>query len=314
VGSFYTDNPNLRRRVDNAPWAAVLPALEQNFSSRHELAPSSLEEAVEQITMVLEMVGAMAASEIAPRAAEVDRIGARLERGRVVYPEAMRKSFRLLCEAGLMGFTLPREYGGMNLPVTAYTAAVEMVSRGDASLMTLFALQGCGETIHRFGAPELHSRYLPKLCTGEITPCMALTEPNAGSELGAVTTRARLNGAGRWTVNGSKCFITNGGADILLVLARTEEIEGGHGLSLLLVERGEGVEVTKLESKLGIHGSATAVVNFDDAPGDLLGERGDGLYRCTMGLLHNVRLEVAAQAVGIAQAAQTHAAVYASER
>ena len=143
---------------------------------------------------------------------------------------------------------------------------------------------------------------------------MALTEPNAGSELGAVGTRAVSNGDGRWTVNGSKCFITNGGADILLVLARTEEAAGGDGLSLVLVERGKGVEVAKLESKLGIHGSATAVVNFDDAEGDLLGERGGGLYKCTMGLLHNVRLEVAAQAVGIAQAAQSAAARYAGER
>jgi len=314
VGNYYTQTPDLKRRVESAPWGTILPALEQNFTDSHELAPGNLEDAVEQIGMVLELVGEIASAEIAPRAAEVDRIGAKLEGGKVVYPEPMQHSFRILCEAGLMGFTLPREFGGMNLPVTAYTAAVEIVSRGDASLMTLFALQGCGETIHRFGSPDLQQKYLPRLCTGEITPAMALTEANAGSELGAVTTRAEQDGDGRWTVQGTKCFITNGGADLLLILARTEEAEGGAGLSLLLVEKGEGVEVSKLESKLGIHGSATAVVNLDRVPGELIGNRGDGLYRCTLGLLHNVRLEVAAQAVGIAQAAQSQAAQYARER
>ncbi len=314
LGNFYRDTPDLRRRIGRAPWAAIIPALERDFIDRHELAPGSVEEAVEQIGMVLDMVGALSSEEIAPHAAEVDRIGARLVDGKVVYPPPMERAFRMLAEAGLMGFTLPRQHGGMNLPVTAYTAAVEMVSRGDASLMTLFALQGCGETIHRHGSRALQERYLPRLCAGEITPCMALTEPNAGSELGAVGTRAEPMADGRWRVRGSKCFITNGGADLLLVLCRTEEAPGGDGLSLICVERGPGVSVTKLEEKLGIHGSATAVVNFDDAVGDLLGRRGDGLYRCTLGLLHNVRLEVAAQAVGIAQAAQAQAVRYARER
>jgi len=314
VANYYTGTANLKLRVQSTPWAAILPGLEAEFTDPHELAPRSLEEAIEQIDMVLELVGDIAANEVAPKAAEVDRIGARLKDGRVIYPQPMQDSFKLMGEAGLLGFTLPREHGGMNLSAVAYTAAVEMVARADASLMTLFALQGCGETIHRYGTPELQAKYLPRLCTGEITPCMALTEPNAGSELGAVTTRAHQDDAGQWWVRGSKCFITNGGADLLLVLARTEEQPGGAGLSLILVESGPGVEVSKLEEKLGIHGSATAVVNFDGAPGELVGERGAGLYGCTMGLLHNVRLEVAAQAVGIAQAAQSQAAQYARER
>jgi len=314
LANFFKDNPDLRRRVRTAPWAAILPALERDFSDPHEMAPSSLEEATEQITMVLELVGEMAATEIAPHAAEVDRVGAKLLDGAVVYPEPMQKAFAMLAEAGLLGFTLPREHGGLNFPIVAYTAAVEMVSRADASLMTLFALQGCGETIHRFATPEIQAEYLPRLAAGEITPCMALTEPNAGSALGSAATRA-VEEDGKWRVTGAKCFCTNGGADVLLVLARTEpDKPGGDGLSLFLVERGEGVEVAKLESKLGIHGSATAVVNLDGAPGVLVGQRGEGLYRVTMGLLHNVRLEVAAQAVGIAQAAQTEAARYASER
>jgi alkylation response protein AidB-like acyl-CoA dehydrogenase len=315
LANFYRDNADLRRRIESASWARILPALEKDFTDPHELAPKSLEEAVEQIQMVLDMIGALAAEEVAPFAAEVDRVGARLVDGKVVYPEPLQRAFRQLSEAGLMGFTLPREFGGMNLGVTAYTAAVEMISRADASLMTLFALQGCGETIHRFAPRAVQERYLPRLCTGEITPCMALTEPNAGSALGAVSTRATPSPDGTWRLSGSKCFITNGGADVLLVLARSEDGKpGGDGLSLFAVEKGRGVEVGKLEDKLGIHGSATATVNLADVPGVLLGRRGEGLYKVTLSLLHNVRLEVAAQAVGIAQAAQVAAVRYASER
>ena len=314
MANFYTGNPDLRRRIETAPWAEILPPLEKNFTSTHELAPSGVEEAVEQIGMVLEMTGEMAAEEFAPHAAEVDRIGAQLVDGRVVYPEPMQRGFELMAEAGLMGTTLPREYDGMNLPVTAHAASVEIVGRADASLMTLLGLQSCGETLNLWGSEELKREYLPRLCRGELTACMALTEPNAGSDLGSVTTRAVPAEEGRWTINGSKCFITNGGADLLFTLARTEEEPGGKGLSMLLVERGDAVEVAKLEDKLGIHGSATAVVNFNDATGYLLGKRGDGLYRCTLSLLHAVRLEIAAQAVGIAQAAQSQAAQYATER
>jgi alkylation response protein AidB-like acyl-CoA dehydrogenase len=315
LANFYKDNPDLRRRIATAPWAAIVPALERDFTDPDELAPASVEEAVEQIEMVLELVGEMSAEQIHPHAAEVDRIGARLVDGKVLYPEPMERGLKLLAEAGLMGFTLPRPYGGMNLPIAAYTAAVEIVARADASVMTVFALQGLGETIHRFATEEIQARYLPRLCAGEITPCMALTEPNAGSALGACTTRAVQAADGTWRIRGSKIFITNGGSDILLTLARTEDDKpGGAGLSLFVVERGEGVEVAKLEEKLGIHGSPTALINLDDAPGLLIGKRGDGLYRVTLGMLHNVRLEVASQAIGIAQAAQVEAARYAQER
>jgi alkylation response protein AidB-like acyl-CoA dehydrogenase len=315
LANFFKDNPDLRRRIATAPWAAIVPALERDFTDPDELAPTSVEEAVEQIEMVLDLVGEMAAKEIHPHAAEVDRVGARLVDGKVIYPEPMQRGLELLSEAGLLGFSLPRVHGGMNLPITAYTAAVEIVARADASVMTVFALQGLGETIQRFATKEVQARYLPPLCAGEITPCMALTEPNAGSALGACTTRAVQGANGAWRIRGSKIFITNGGSDILLTLARSEEdAPGGAGLSLFLVERGEGVEVAKLEEKLGIHGSPTALINFDDAPGILIGQRGDGLYKVTLGMLHNVRLEVAAQAIGIAQAAQVEAARYAQER
>jgi alkylation response protein AidB-like acyl-CoA dehydrogenase len=315
VANFYHDNPDLRRRLEAVAWGELLPALERGFSGEDELAPSSLEEAREQVHMVLELVGRISAEEIAPYAAEVDRVGARLVDGEVVYPEPMQRAFKLLAEAGLMGLTLPREFGGMSFPSTAYTAVVEMISRADASLMTLFALQGCGETVHHFGTRELHERFLPGLCAGDLTACMALTEPEAGSALDTATTRAEEGSDGTWRIHGSKCFITNGGADVLLVLARTDpDRSGAYGLSLFVVEKGEGVEVAKLETKLGIHGSPTAVLNLDGAPGVLLGGRGAGLFPVALSLMNNARLEVAAQAVGIAQAAQVQATRYAHER
>jgi len=314
VASYYNDNPDLKRRIGAVAWNEILPALEGGFSGEDELAPSSVEEAREQIDMVLELVGKISAEEIAQDAAEVDRVGARLIDGEVVYSEPTRKAFDLLAESGLMGLMLPREFGGMNFPATAYTAVVEMIARADAALMTVYALQGCGDTIHRFGKRELHEQYLPGLCTGEATAAMALTEPDAGSALDTVTTYAKEQPDGTWRVSGSKCFITNGGADVLLVLARTEERRGAGGLSMFVVEKGEGVEVAKLESKLGIHGSPTAVLNFDNAPGVLIGGRGAGLFPVALSLMYNARLEVAAQAVGIAQAAQVQATRYAGER
>jgi alkylation response protein AidB-like acyl-CoA dehydrogenase len=301
VASYYLDNPDLRRRIGAVAWNELLPALEGGFQGEDELAPSSFEEAREQLEMVLELVGKISAEEIAQHAAEVDRVGARLIDGDVVFTEPTRKAFDLLAESGLMGLMLPREFGGMNFPATAYTAVVEMIARADAALMTVYALQGCGDTIHRFGKRDLHEQFLPRLCTGESTAAMALTEPDAGSALDTVTTYAKEQPDGTWRVSGSKCFITNGGADVLLVLARTEERRGAGGLA-------------KLESKLGIHGSPTAVLNFTDAPGILLGGRGAGLFPVALSLMYNARLEVAAQAVGIAQAAQVQATRYAGER
>jgi alkylation response protein AidB-like acyl-CoA dehydrogenase len=315
VANFYADNPDLRRRLDAVAWDTFLPALERNFEEDSEFAPDNLEEAREQIEMVLDTVGKITAEEIAPHAAEVDRVGVKLENGEVIYPEPIRRAFDLLAESGLTGLMLPREFGGMNFPTTAYTAVIEMISRADASLMTLFALQGCGDTIHRYGTQELKEKYLPPLCEGEATAAMALTEPDAGSALDTVGTRAFQTEDGSWVIRGSKCFITNGCADTLLVLARSEEkVKGAYGLSLFVVEKSERVQVAKLEDKLGIHGSATALLNFDDAPAILLGGRGAGLHPVALSLMNNARLEVASQAVGIAQAAQMQATRYAHER
>ena len=317
--NFYRDCEDLRFRMERVPWDEIVPLVEVGFrdAGTHDMAPGSVEDARETYAMVLDLVGEVAAETIAPRAAEVDAEGCRLENGVVHYAKATREQLDQLAEMGLLGFTLPRRHGGMNLPMTLYTASVEMIARADAALMTLYALQGCGETLNRFGSDELKDRYLPAIASGKATCAMLLSEPNAGSDLPNVATKATPidEAAGLWSIEGQKCWCTNGGADLLFVLARSEPgTDDARGLSLFLVERSERVSVTKLEEKLGIHGSPTAVVNFDGAEARLIGERRRGLTTYTMKLIHATRLEVAAQAIGIAQAALAQAVRYASER
>ena len=263
------------------------------------------------------MVGEIAGDVVAPTADEVDRTGTKLVDGRVVLAPATVKHVTALREAQLFGFVIDRRFGGQNLPTTLYTASVEIVSRACASLMNLYALQACGETIQNFGTEELARRFVPGIASGELSTCMSLSEPDAGSALGSVATKAvALDEAkGLYRLTGTKIFSTNGGADLILVLARTEEgSTDARGLSLFAVPRSERVVVTKIEEKLGLHGSPTCVLALDGAEGWLVGERRRGLTRYVMALIHGARLEVAAQAIGIAQGA-LHATVrYVRER
>jgi alkylation response protein AidB-like acyl-CoA dehydrogenase len=319
MANFYRDNEDLRHRMARVEWDRIIPLWEKDFreAADHEMAPQSLEEALETQEMILDMVGEFAAEEVAPKAEEVDRQGARLIDGVVHYADATRDQMKKLAELGLLGFTLPRRFGGMNIPMSLYTASVELVSRGDASLMNLYALQACGETINQFASEELKERFIPDVCAGEKTCCMALTEPNAGSDLPHVTTKATPidEEKGVWSISGQKCFATNGNGDVLLVLARSEPgVSDARGLSMFIVPKSDRVEIPKIEDKLGIHGSPTCVVNLNDAEGYLVGKRRRGLSTYTLSLLHHARLEVAAQAVGIAQAALVQATQYARVR
>jgi alkylation response protein AidB-like acyl-CoA dehydrogenase len=303
--------------MEHGDWARIVPLVEDDFRLASEGGPSSLAEAREVHEAVLDLVGEIAGETIAPTAPDVDREGARLEGGRVRYAAATEKHLAALAQAGLLGFRIERRFGGQNLPATLYTASVELVSRGCASLMNLYALQACGETIQAFGSEELKARFLPGIAAGETSCCMSLSEPEAGSALGSIATRATPvdEATGRFRLQGTKVFSTNGGADLLLVLARTEEgTTDARGLSLFAVPRSERVVVAKLEEKLGIHGSPTAVVHLDGADGWLVGQRRRGLVTYVMSLIHGARLEVAAQAVGIAQAALVAAARYVGER
>ncbi len=317
--NFYLDNEDLRFQVEKrVDWRSILEA--RGDLGHPGCAYDSLEEAVETFRDLLtDPVGTLAAERIAPRAAEIDKDGCRLEQGRVVLPKAMEQNLRDLAEADLMGMTLPPEYGGLGFPTTLYTAAIEIVSRADVSLMNLFGLQGIAETIAKFGDEELKKRYVPLFARGEATGAMVLTEPDAGSDLMAIQTRALEDPSvpGGWKIRGVKRFITNGCGDILLVLARSEDPErfsGARGLSLFLVEKGAGVKVRRVEEKMGIHGSPTCELYFDDAPAFLIGRRGRGLTQYVNWLMNAARLGVAAQCLGIGEAAYREALSYARER
>lgn len=322
--NFYTDNADLKFCMERmVEWDKII-ALKENIGAE-DCPYADAEEAIQTyLSMLEDPVGSLAAQRIAPRAVEVDDTGCQFQDGQVVFPEGLQRNLKDLRDAQLMGLTTPTRYGGLNLPQTFYIAAIEIISRADASLMNFFGLQGgIAETIEHFGSDELKAKYLPGMATGELTGAMALTEPDAGSDLANVQTRAGGIEAmqdpvtGAWKVSGTKRFITNGCGDVILVLARSEDPDrksGGRGLSFFLVEKGPQVVVRRIEDKLGIHGSPTCELYFDNAPGYLIGKRGMGLARYTSWLMLAARLAVAAQAQGITEAALQAARKYADER
>jgi hypothetical protein len=317
VPNFYLDNSDILFHMKTMDLSRIIRFREGDFSESRDYpyAPKDAAEARENYGHVLEIVGQIAGEFIAPRAEEVDREGAHFEDGQVTYAKGTKEALDRLAKADLMGFTLPRRYGGINMPKTIYSLATEIISRADASLMNLFGLQEIADTICKFGSEEQKQRYLPKFCSGETSGAMALTEPDAGSDLQSVRLRAHQGEDGKWHLNGVKRFITNGCADISLVMARSEPgTSGGRGISLFIYEKDEHLKIRRIEDKLGIHGSPTCELQFTNAPAELLGKRKMGLIRYTMSLMNGARLGVAAQAVGIAEAAYHESYRYACER
>ena len=293
---------------------AELAALQEEgfkFAKEFDYAPADADEAVRNYEMVLVSLGQLSAEFIAPRAEEVDKEGNTLNAdGTVSYAKGIRESLEKLAKADAMGFTLPHRFGGLNFPNLIYSMAIEMVSRADASLMNIFGLQGIAETINAFAREEIKQKYLRKFAEGKVTGAMVLTEPDAGSDLQAVKTAGYQKAAvyqdaeGKWFLRGVKRFITNGCGDVLLVLARSEpDRSGGLGLSLFVCDRGPTVHIRRLEEKLGIHGSPTCEIFFDDTPCELIGERQRGLVTYVMSLMNGARIGIAAQSMGIAEAA-----------
>jgi alkylation response protein AidB-like acyl-CoA dehydrogenase len=262
------------------------------------------------------VLGEICATVVAPRAAEADEEGVQFQDGEVRYASATQDALQALKQAELMGVMLPWEYGGMNLPESIYQMMVEIVSRAEAGLMTIFGLQEIAPSIHDFGSDELSARILPRFARGEVAGAMVLTEPDAGSDLGSVQTRATYDDeAGVWRINGVKRFITNGCAEVQVVLARSEEgSTDARGLSFFLVERDETVQIRRIENKVGLHASPTCEIQYNNTPAELIGKRRFGLIRYAMALMNGARLAVAAQAVGIAEAAYREAHRYAHAR
>ncbi len=317
MGNYFLDNQDIQFLFDHIDLRELARLQEdRTLAGNPDYGPSDAEDAVDNYRRILEIVGQIAADSIAENAETIDLEGNTLnEDGTVTLHPLVRDNLKRLSQADLMGFTLPRKYGGLNCPNLVYTMANEIISRADCSLMNLFGLQGIAETIYAFANDEIKDHILPKFCRGEVTGAMVLTEPDAGSDLQAVRLRAYQDEQGNWYLNGVKRFITNGCGEVLLVLARSEpEISDGRGLSLFYAERSEKVRVRHLEHKLGIHGSPTCELVFEDLPCKLVGERQRGLITYVMALMNGARVGIAAQSLGVAEAAFRLARIYAHTR
>lgn len=315
--NFYRDNDDIQFHMKNMDLDWIIELKENYFedAGKYDYAPKNILDAKDSYDRILDIVGDISANFIAPRAQEADEEGAHYENGEVRYAKATQEAIELLTKSDLMGFTLPRKYGGLNCPVTIYSIAIELVSRAEAGLMNIFGLQDIAETINKFADEDIKMKYLPRFSSGEVTGSMALTEPDAGSDLQSVQLRAIQGEDGKWYLNGVKRFITNGCGKISLVLARSEEgTTDGRGLSMFLYERDDKMRIRRIENKLGIHTSPTCELQFNNAPAILIGKRRMGLIRYVMSLMNGARLAIAAQALGIAEAAYAEADKYARER
>lgn len=318
MANFYTDNDDIKflfKHLDSKPLAEQIEE-GFRFAQDYESAPANVDEALENYEMVLKSLGQLSGDFIAPRAESVDRQGSTLnDDGSVSYADGIFEDLDKLAKAEVMGFTLPHRFGGINFPNLVYSMATEIVSRADASLMNIFGLQGIAETINAFASEEIKQKYLHEFSSGKVTGAMVLTEPDAGSDLQAVNLKAFQDKEGNWLLHGVKRFITNGCGEVLLVLSRSEpDRSGGLGLSLFVCDRGPTVHIRRLEDKLGIHGSPTCEIFFDNTPCLLIGERQRGLVTYVMSLMNGARLGIGGQSMGIAQAAFNIARDYAASR
>jgi alkylation response protein AidB-like acyl-CoA dehydrogenase len=318
--NFFTDNLDLQFHLENLDLCETVDILEDGYRHHDEYpaAPRNYADAKDNYRLLLEVLGDICANHAAPRAAEADEEGVRCQDGRVTYAAATLDAVALLRQADMVGATLPWEFGGLNLPETVLQMMVEIISRADASLMTVFGLQEiAATTIAEHGDEEMKARILPRLVSGELVGgAMVLTEPDAGSDLSGVQTRATYDEeTGAWRLNGVKRFITNGCADVLVVLARSEEgSTDARGLSMFEVEADETVRVRRTENKMGLHASPTCEIQFCDTPARLIGKRRFGLIRYAMAMMSGARAAVSAQALGIAEAAYREAHQYAQKR
>jgi alkylation response protein AidB-like acyl-CoA dehydrogenase len=317
--NFYSDIEEIRFELESSPLMRRIVGLkESDFVDKDEYdyAPRDYEDAMDSYHRLLEVAGDITANVIGPNAESVDAEGVHLENGRIRYASKTYENLDAVNRAGLTGMTMPRRYGGLNLPVTVYTAVSEMVARADAGFQNIWSLQDCIETLYCFGSEEQRQKYIPRVCAGE-TMSMDLTEPDSGSDLQSAMLKATFDEENQcWRLNGSKRFITNGDSDIHLVLARSEDgTRDGRGLSMFIYDKCDGgVDVRRIENKMGIHGSPTCEVVYKNAKCELCGERKFGLIKYVMSLMNGARLGIAAQSVGLSQAAFNEAVAYARDR
>ncbi|WP_372776390.1 acyl-CoA dehydrogenase family protein [Mangrovibacterium sp.] len=318
MANFYIDNKELRFQLNHPLMEKIVRLKERNFTEKgkFDFAPMDHEDAMDNFDKVLEVVGEICGDIIGPNAESIDAEGPQVVDGHVIYARGTSENIDALNKAGLMGMSLPRQYGGLNFPIVPYIMAADIVSRADAGFVNIWGLQDCAETINEFASEEQKEKYLTRVCQGD-TMAMDLTEPDAGSDLQAVQLKAVYDEkSGKWILNGVKRFITNGDGHISLVLARSEPgTKDGRGLSMFIYDKNDGgVTVRRIEHKMGIIGSPTCELVFKDAPAELVGARKMGLIKYVMALMNGARLGIAAQSVGVSEAAYREALAYAKER
>lgn len=318
MANNYTDHPELKFELNHPLMKRIVELKERDFRDKdsYDYAPLDFEDAMDSYDRVLDITGEIAGTTIADNAEGVDLEGPHHEGDRVRYASGTADNLDAMVKAGLNGMTMPRRYGGLNFPITPYTMCAELVAASDAGFGNIWSLQDCIETLYEFGNEDQHSRFIPRICTGE-TMSMDLTEPDAGSDLQSVMLKATYSEEeGCWLLNGVKRFITNGDANLHLVLARSEEgTTDGRGLSMFIYDKNSGgVNVRRIENKLGIHGSPTCELVYKNAHAELCGDRKLGLIKYVMALMNGARLGIAAQSVGISQAAYNEGLAYARDR
>ena len=318
MANYYTDHPEYEFYLNHPEMRRIVELKERNFADKdnYEDAPVDFDDAIENYKQLLEITGDLAANILEPNSEDVDNEGPHLVDGRMHYASKTYENLDATRKAGLWGISMPRRYGGLNLPITPYSMASEIVAAADAGFQNIWSLQDCIETLYEFGSEEQRQKYIPRVCAGE-TMSMDLTEPDAGSDLQRVMLKATYSEEdGCWLLNGVKRFITNGDSDIHLVLARSEAgTHDGRGLSMFIYDKNQGgVTVRHIENKLGIHGSPTCELVYKNAKAELCGNTRMGLIKYVMALMNGARLGIAAQSVGVSQAAYNEALAYAKDR
>ena len=317
MANYYSDHPEIEFHLNHPLMKRVVDLKERNYAEKDQFedAPVNYEDAIENYKRLLDITGDVAANIIEPNSEDVDLEGPHLENGRMIYASKTFENLEATRKAGLWGLSMPRRYGGLNLPNAIFSMASEIIAAADAGFQNIWSLQSCIDTLYEFGSEEQRQKYIPRICAGE-TMSMDLTEPDAGSDLQRVMLKATQDEDGTWRLNGVKRFITNGDSDIHLVLARSEEgTKDGRGLSMFIYDKRDGgVTVRHIEHKLGIHGSPTCELVYKNAKAELCGNTRLGLIKYVMALMNGARLGIAAQSVGVEQEAYNEGLAYAKER
>lgn len=329
--NYFTEDPDLQLIFDAmVDWDSIASACEgETFEDhalyqktgdpRYQMAPANPTEAIDLYRASLESMGAFFGTKVSQISATMDKQGLLFQDGKVTFPPELLQIYEEFRNTGLMPYSISREAGGLAMPATMWAFFTMIMARADVSFCMTITLLNLAQIITRFGTKEQIETFATKASSGESLFAMALTEPDYGSDLNNVRTTAIKREDGKYILNGTKRFISQGCGlgdhpSLLLTLARTGKPNGGaRGLSVFLVKSSD-VKIAGIETKMGIHASPTCEVVYEDSIGEILGEEGQGLTKYTLGMTNFMRLGSAAGGPGGAAGAYFECQKYASER